>query len=74
VREIIGIVNRLIAAADVAGIPLLVNAARIELEGNAAAPSAPESAGASANRFFLDDEKVVWHLPDFSARLIEDPR
>ena len=74
VREIIGIVNRLIAAADVAGIPLLVNAARMELEGTSAAPAAPESAGASADRFFLDDEKIVWHLPDLSARLIEDPR
>ena len=74
VREVIGNVKRLIAAADVAGIPLLVNLAKIELDGGGAAPAAPESAGEASHAFFLDDEKVVWHLPDLGARLIEDLR
>ncbi|HYC50813.1 MAG TPA: DnaA/Hda family protein [Gemmatimonadaceae bacterium] len=73
VREIFGVVKRLIAAADVAGIPLLLNVARVELEGGVAAPSAPGASPAGSDVFFLDDEKVVWHLPDLGARLIEDP-
>lgn len=28
---------------------------------------------ASAEPFFLDDEKVVWHMPDIAPRLIEEP-
>jgi len=74
VREVIGNVKRLMAAADVGGIPLLVNLAKMELEGTAGTPTAPEAAGPAADTFFLDDEKVVWHLPDPGARFIEDPR
>jgi hypothetical protein len=28
----------------------------------------------AGDSFFLDDEKLVWHLPDVGARLIEDPK
>jgi hypothetical protein len=72
VREVIGIVNRLVAAADIAGMPLLLAIAKTELDPGAAAPGAPDVR--AADDFFLDDEKVVWHLPDLGARLIEDLR
>ncbi len=72
VREVIGIVNRLIAAADIAGLPLFLNVARVELEQPVTATNAPEVR--AGDNFFLDDEKLVWHLPDLAARLIEDPR
>jgi chromosomal replication initiator protein DnaA len=77
VREIFGIVNRLVAAADIAAMPLLLNVAKMELEGTAPPLTAPEAkaAGSGAgDTFFLDDEKIVWHLPDPGSRLIEDPR
>jgi len=75
VREVIGIVNRLIAAADIAAIPLLLNVARMELEpGGPVVAVRASPAGKVGDSFFLDDEKLVWHLPDLGARLIEDPR
>lgn len=79
VREVIGIVHRLTAAADIAGMPLLLNVAKMELESSGVRqPSAPDvratAASAVGDAFFLDDEKIVWHLPDLGARLIEDPR
>ena len=70
VREVIGVVNRLVAAADLVGIPLVVSFAKAELEG-AASQGAPDVRAADPH--FLDGEKIVWHLPDLSARLIEDP-
>ena len=27
----------------------------------------------SADTYFLDPEKIVWHLPDIGSRLIEEP-
>src|SRR5688572_3595180 len=72
VREVIGIVNRVVAAADIAGSPLTVTVAREELDPGATAHGAPDVR--SADSFFLDDEKIVWHLPDLAARLIEEPR
>ncbi|HEU4995352.1 MAG TPA: DnaA/Hda family protein, partial [Gemmatimonadaceae bacterium] len=72
VREVIGVVNRLAAAADIAGMPLSLEMAQAELESGVPAPHAP--ALRAADTYFLDDEKIVWHLPDLGARLIEDPR
>ena len=72
VREVIGIVHRVVAAADIAASPLTVAIARQELDPGSAAQGAPDVR--SADSFFLDDEKVVWHLPDIAARLIEEPR
>ena len=77
VREIFGIVNRLVAASDIAAMPLLLNVAKMELEGTAPAPTAPDArgmGGGAGDLFFLDDEKIVWHLADLGSRLIEDPR
>jgi chromosomal replication initiator protein len=71
VREVIGVVNRLIAASDIAGAPLTVGFARKELDGEGAVAAAPDVR--SADSFFLDPEKIVWHLPDIGSRLIEDP-
>jgi chromosomal replication initiator protein len=70
VREVIGIVNRLIAAADIASMPLLLAVARTELDSGASTPATPDVR--AADEFFLDGEKVVWHLPDLSTRLIEE--
>jgi hypothetical protein len=72
VREVIGIVNRVVAAADIAGSPLTVPVAKQELDPGSTAHGAPDVR--SADGFFLDDEKLVWHLPDLGARLIEEPR
>ena len=71
VREVIGVVNRLIAASDIGGAVLTVAFARKELDGEGAVAAAPDVR--SADSFFLDAEKVIWHLPDIGSRLIEDP-
>jgi chromosomal replication initiator protein len=72
VREILGIVNRLKTAADIASMPLILALAKTELEGSGPAPGSPAVA-APSDDFFLDGEKIVWHLPDLSSRVIEDP-
>jgi chromosomal replication initiator protein len=69
VREVIGLVNRLVAAADIAAMPLILAVAKTELDG-VPTPGAPDVR--SADHFFLDGEKIVWHLPDLSMRLIEE--
>jgi chromosomal replication initiator protein len=69
VREVIGIVNRLVAAADIANMPLIVAIARTELEGGAT-PGTPDLR--AADDFFLNGEKIVWHLPDLSTRVMEE--
>lgn len=70
-REVLGIVHRLVAAADIAGMPLILAIAKTELDPGGPVPGVPEVR--AADSYFLDDEKVVWHLPDLGARLIEDP-
>ena len=75
VREIIGTVNRLVAAADVAGAPLTLAVARAELDPetpSAVRPSTPIAVRAAADTFFLDDEKVVWEWADASTRIMEE--
>ena len=74
VREIIGTVNRLVAAADVAGVPLGMELARTELEGVGSAPAHAPANARAVDAFFLDDEKVVWDWPDVSGRAIEEWR
>src|SRR5439155_7683196 len=71
VRDVLGMVNRIIAAAEIAAVPVTVGFARAQLE-------APQGQGswaairAAADSFFLDDEKIVWEWPDATARLIEE--
>jgi chromosomal replication initiator protein len=75
VREIIGTVNRLVAAADVAGAPLTLAVARGELDPESsvsARPTTPAAVRAAADTFFLDDEKVVWEWTDASTRMLEE--
>jgi chromosomal replication initiator protein len=77
VRELIGVVNRLAAAADALGVPLDAALARDELGLGAATSStvAPAAVSASAgDRTFLDRERVVWEWADIGGRLIEDLR
>jgi chromosomal replication initiation ATPase DnaA len=77
VRELIGLVNRLAAAADAVGGALDAARAREELGLGAAAATtmAPAAAVASAgDPTFLDRERVVWEWPDIGGRLIEEFR
>ncbi|HEX7978208.1 MAG TPA: DnaA/Hda family protein, partial [Gemmatimonadaceae bacterium] len=75
VREVIGTVNRLLAAADLANVELSLDLARSELEpAGGTRPTAPTTVRAAADTFFLDDEKVLWDWPEVSARLIEELR
>lgn len=77
VRELIGLVNRLAAAADARGVTLDVALAREELGLGAGASGsvAPASAVAAAgDGSLLDREKVIWDWPDIGARLIEEFR
>lgn len=74
VREILGTANRLVTAAEVAGIALSVSLARTELEGGVSPAVAPTHVAGAADPFFLDDEKVVWDWPDVGGRAIEELR
>lgn len=80
VREVMGLVNRLVAAAEVAGVELTADFARAELRGPASAgqapptASAPPAGAAALDPFFLDGEKVVWDWPDVGGRAIEELR
>ena len=74
VRAMIGTANRLVASAEVKGVPLTMRFVREELEpdiGDTPRVSAMEQA---VDSFFLDREKVLWTWPDVASRLIEDPR
>jgi chromosomal replication initiation ATPase DnaA len=73
VRELQGIVHRLVAAADVAGVSLTAAFAQREL-GAPARQSVAAPALRAADATFLDKEKVVWDWPDVSARIIEELR
>jgi chromosomal replication initiation ATPase DnaA len=78
VREIIGMVNRLGAAADATGVRLTAQLARVELglakETPYAAARAITQGKDTRDPAFLDREKVVWEWPDVSARVIEELR
>jgi chromosomal replication initiator protein len=76
VREIIGVVNRLGAAADAGGVPLDAKLVRREFGGATPFAAFPVvQRGGEAHDFaFTDPEKVVWEWPDVSARMIEEFR
>ena len=71
-REVLSTAARLVAAADVAGVPLSMRVARAELGATARGPALAPSAVAAADPFFLDEEKVVWDWPDVSGRVSEE--
>jgi chromosomal replication initiation ATPase DnaA len=75
VRELIGVVHRLQAAAESKHEPLTLAAARQELEPSGAPATAPPpTVRQAADVFFLDDEKIVWEWPDVVGRLVEELR
>ena len=75
VAEMKAIVDRLLKAAEVVGVPLNASFARKELEGGATAPvTSRQSNGRDADVFFLDEEKILWDWPDVTGRAIEEFR
>jgi chromosomal replication initiation ATPase DnaA len=76
VREIIGVVNRLGAAADSSGAALSTQLARAELGMPTPYAGMPAVSRAETRReaLFLDPEKVVFEWPEVSARVIEELR
>jgi len=75
VRELIGVVHRLQAAAEGKGEQLTLALARRELEpSGATVQPAPAMVRQAADVFFLDDEKIVWEWPDVAGRLVEELR
>jgi chromosomal replication initiator protein len=74
VRELIGTVHRLAAAAAAADAPLSLAIARQELTPGAATSAPPTTVRQAADVFFLDDEKIVWEWPDVAGRLVEELR
>jgi chromosomal replication initiator protein len=75
VREVIGVVHRLVAAAESVGTPLTLAVAKQELEPSGAGRHvAPTAVQQAADVFFLDDEKIVWEWPDVSGRLVDEIR
>jgi chromosomal replication initiator protein len=76
VREIIGVVNRLGAAAHAAGAPLDAKLVRRELGAVTPYAGVPVVTQANDGRdpAFMDVEKVVWDWPEVGARIIEEFR
>ncbi len=77
VRELIGIVNRLAAVADVRGMDLDAALAREELgldDGAVGTMAPPASSEVTGDRTFLDRERVVWEWPEISGRMVEELR
>ncbi len=77
VREVVGLMTRLLAAAEMAGRPLSLDIAQRELgvtrtEHSVFAAHTPEPG--MLDDFFLDKEKVMWEWPDLGGRLIEEYR
>jgi hypothetical protein len=73
IRELVGLVHRLMAAADAAGARLTPVFARGQI-GPVLRPTPTRPSMRVADSTFLDREKVVWDWPDPSGRLIEELR
>ena len=73
VRELVGVVHRVLAAADAAGVTPTPAFTRREL-GPVVRPTPSRVTMRAADSAFLDREKVVWDWPDTHARLIEELR
>jgi chromosomal replication initiator protein len=74
VREVLGTVNRLVAAAEAAAVQLNAAFARAKLDGPMSATPARGVVAVGSDTFFLDREKIVWEWPDSAVRLIEEFR
>lgn len=77
VRELLGLMTRLHAAADLVGRPLTLELAQRELgvahHDVTIFPSRTREAG-TLDEFFRDREKVIWEWPDLAGRVIEEYR
>jgi chromosomal replication initiator protein len=75
VRELVGLVHRVMAAADAKSAALTAAFARGEL-GPAArlTPTAARASIRAVDSTFLDSEKVIWEWPEATARLVEELR
>jgi chromosomal replication initiation ATPase DnaA len=76
VREIAGVVNRLLATADLDGVEVTLDLARRGIgDMHQARQSGPVPvAPTDIDVFFLDAEKIVWDWPDIGGRVIEEFR
>jgi chromosomal replication initiator protein DnaA len=74
VRAMIGTANRLVASAEVKGVPLTMRFVREELEPDVGDTPRATAMGQGVDSVFLDREKVIWWWPDVASRMIEDPR
>jgi len=74
VRAMIGTANRLVASAEVKGVPVTMRFVRDELEPDAGDAPRVTAMEQAVDSVFLDREKVIWSWPDISSRMIEDPR
>ncbi|MEQ1691390.1 MAG: DnaA/Hda family protein [Gemmatimonas sp.] len=77
VRELVGLITRLLAAADMAARPLTLELAQRELgvpRANTTMFTARAHEPGAIDDFFLDREKVIWEWPDLGGRLIEEYR
>ena len=80
VRDVAATALRLLAAAQLAGVPVSLRLAQAELDGSVRTSTptpgfiSPVAPGSAADPYFLDDEKVVWDWPDAAGRLIEELR
>jgi chromosomal replication initiator protein len=75
VRELIGNVHRISAAASALGSTLSLDIARRELDPAGTTTMAPPTqVRQAADVFFLDDEKIIWEWPDVGGRLVEELR
>jgi chromosomal replication initiator protein len=77
VREMIGLVNRLVSRAEAGGVPLTLAFARADLEPASVpepvTPPRPTPSIGGLTRM-IDLEKSVWDWPDTASRWIEDLR
>lgn len=71
VRELVGAVHRLLAAAAAAGVEPTPSFARREL-GPVVRPTPSRVTMRAADPTFVDREKIVWDWPDTRSRLIEE--
>jgi len=77
VRELAGLITRLVAVADVAGRALTLEMAQRELgvaRTDLSVFSVRTQVPGLLDDFFLDREKVIWEWPDLGGRLIEEYR
>ena len=74
VREMIGTANRIVASAEVKGVPVTMRFVRQELEPDDGAAPRAMVIEPTTDTFFLDREKIVWQWPDPATRMIEEYR